>query len=99
MLVEDSPIRAYVYQAQDIEGAAAWDNNMPIYELATGDESNIVTAPGPSVSVLSPGAEGFGPLGGREPDGNETQNIAAPVSAFEPLVSSIQSPGSWDRLT
>jgi len=97
MLVEDSPIRAYVY-AQGTEGAAAWENKMPIYELATG-ESNIVTAPGPSVSVLSPFAEGFRPMDGREPDGNETQNLAAPVSTFEPLVSSIQSPGSWDRLT
>lgn len=54
MLVEDSPIRAYVYLAQDAEGAVTWDNKMPIYEFATGDESNIVTAPGRSVSVLSP---------------------------------------------
>jgi ankyrin repeat protein len=99
MLVEDSPIRAYVYQAHGTEGAAAWDNKMPIYELATGDESNIVNAPGPSVSVLSPVAEGFGPMAGREPDGNETQNLPHPVSTLVPLGSSIQSPGSWDKLT
>jgi hypothetical protein len=99
MLVEDSPTRAYVSQTQGTEGAAAWDNTMPIYELATGDESKIVTAPEPSISVLSPVAEGFGPMDRREPDRNETQNLAAPVSTFEPLASSIQSPGSWDRLT